>query len=356
MKRRLSIIVVALMLILVFVFVGCKGPQTNNQGPAPDKNTSMSNSLNSKSELLTVSAVSVGNMMSTFNGPNIMMAAEIADEVDPETNPEVKPTVDPKLEKINYYMGVVDGLLGNKAESETVDLTADEYDGKYAKKTTITIKENNNTKTYVMVYNETLKEEDKDEKENEDEEQDQEIEEEFAIEGLLIIDDVTYLFNGERTTETEVEEGETETSAEFEFTAYVAIDNNGTLEKDMNNYIDFKQEIEQEGDEVEQEFKYSIFKNNELVKTFSLEVEKDPVDGELELELIDGSLSLKYELENKADGKEFISIKATDNGNVEVYEAEVTYDENGNKVYNYKEVNGEDLGSLPEEDFDDDED
>lgn len=347
MKKLITFLLT--IIIGASMLVGCANVQVpNNQKPDEQNGAPIVQTM-SKSDLVTMSAVSVGNLMAGINTPTVgAMAFALAEQEEPADQTQL-------VDKINYYMTVVQNVIGSGAESvfEESDIA------EYAIKNVITTTSFGESKQYVLYYNETLLVEEEDEEEEDesvetvnetitqDEEQDgeqegeqvdatpadevkpaDEEEQEFAMLGIMIIGETTYEFEGKR----EVEEGE----FEFEFVAKI----------DADNYVRFAQEIEGE----EQEFDYTIVEGGKVVKSFSLEVERE--EGETEVSLkekgVDSLMIIKYEVQVDEDGNEYIEIKVNDNGEVIKCEARVEIDPaTGEKTYRYDFGNGRRYDKQP---------
>ncbi len=332
MKKLITFLLT--IIIGVSMLVGCANvnPPTQQGG----QNTSPTAQTMNKGELVTMSAVSVGNLMAGINTPNVGVTAfALAEQEEPNDQTQL-------VDKINYYMTVVQNVIGSGAESvfEESDLA------EYAIKNVITTTSFGESKRYVLYYNETLLVEEGDEDEEEEESVDvvnetvaeesdlkdtsqaDDEEQEFAMLGIMVIGDTQYEFEGKR----EVEEGE----FEFEFVAKI----------DADNYVRFAQEIE--GDE--QEFEYTIVEGGKIVKSFSLEVENE--DGETEVSLkekgVDSLMIIKYEVQVDEDGNEYIDVNVNDNGEVIKCEARVEIDTvTGEKTYRYDFGDGNKYDKQP---------
>ncbi len=156
------------------------------------------------------------------------------------------------------------------------------------------------TVVYTFHYNETI--------EYDDDDDDTEFE--SVIEGIMIIDGVTYTLYGER----EVDEGE----ESLELIASL----------DDENYVTFYVEIEDDGDEFESEFEYEMFVNNQLVKRTEITFEREEDEIEMELKFIDGNRESEYEFEIEFDEDEItieIEYKIVVDGNtIEEGDIEIT--------------------------------
>ena len=79
---------------------------------------------------------------------------------------------------------------------------------------------------------------------------------------------------------------------------------------------------------MEEEFKYSVVKDGEVVKRFKLEIENDADEQELEVKLDDVKYEVEYEY---IDERVFLHIEVNGQDEV-VYEKIVTIDETTNEA------------------------
>lgn len=134
----------------------------------------------------------------------------------------------------------------------------------------------------------------------------------YRLTGLAVVGDEEYRFMSK--TETETDDDEIETELKF------------MLFKSEGNFIMIKQEIEIEGVvgevgyEYEEEFRYLVVENDEVVKQFKLELENE--DDQLALEVkIDG---VKYEVEYvTVEDKLFIHVTVAGD-QIYIYEKVIT--------------------------------
>ena len=140
-----------------------------------------------------------------------------------------------------------------------------------------------------------------------------EIEENYAIDGILIINGEEYAVHGER--EIESEQGESESETEF------------FVDLGENRRIYVEQSIEEEHDEFEQEFSYSVRENGREVErsTFSYEAE----DGETEIKMVtrkDGKTNVLYFEREVEHGRERLILRVDDNSYIVTENADGGYD------------------------------
>ncbi|MGN0772076.1 MAG: hypothetical protein ACI4MI_05780 [Christensenellales bacterium] len=336
-----------LFTILTAVLIGAcslTGCAANLVPPIDDTLDGNSIVTMTKSDLITVSAVSVGNIMIGIDSSasGVTASAFVNSNIDSSR----------LVDKINYYMSVVENLIDNNTTSIFEESDIAEYDYKKVI-TTTSFGENIQ---YVLYYNETLIGDEKDDEVDADDDDDEEIErtaaaldknivmekseeiaeyttdeinsdkteeeQEFRMSGIMVIGDKIYEFQGER----EVEQDE----IEFEFVAKI----------DADNYVRFSQEIEGE----EQEFQYSIYEGGQKIKSFSLQIEKenDKTEVCLKEKSAESNLSVKYEKKVDKNSDEYIEIKVDDNGEVIKCEARIQYDtQTGDKsiIYDFEDGN-----------------
>lgn len=230
-----------------------------------------------------------------------------------------------QVAKFNEYFTALDSFLGDDIISTTTEKNTDgQYP--YELKMTITGKDlSGKTIPYVMYYTETLvAAEDK-----EDAEDGEETESEYRLVGVMVIDNVNYYLEGERSEESEKDESETE----LKIRAYADI-------TDKTSYIQMEQEYSVEDGETETEYVYSIFVNGELSEQTAVEFETENKNGkvetEYELEFRSGTSKGKYIVEREIEGsKSEIKVKYDIDGKKGVFRIREITDEYENKKYEY---------------------
>ena len=217
-----------------------------------------------------------------------------------------------EIEELTPYLDLVSTFMGN-GSNFSVDIQASDHEDYEHQMTIYTVNMEGETISYDMHYNETFDVDD-------DEEFDPE-EYDSILEGIMIIDDVTYTLYAER----EIDEGE----ESLELVAKL----------DDENYVTLDYEIEIDDDEYETEFLYEMFVNNQLVKSISIEFEQDEEETELEMKFVRGNRESEYDFEVEIDGNtRYVEIEykiTVDGDTVEEGEIEVTivYDAETGQTY-----------------------
>ena len=224
--------------------------------------------------------------------------------------------------ELDRYMGLVESLLSDGGFS-IVSQTSDRAE--YTEKTVVSYQDmEGNRLQYMMYYNQIqIPGDDDDDDDDWGDWDEEETEENYAIEGIMVIEGQEYAIHGEREIETERDEMEAETKFRV------------TLGE--NRYMLVEQELESERNESEQSYSYSVIENNRVVErsTFSYETE----DGETELEMAcykDGKtdrFSFKRETEY---GRERIRLYVGSGKDRQRYTVRIETDADGNHKYVYE--------------------
>ena len=229
------------------------------------------------------------------------------------TEPAAPETTVSAFPELDGYMGLVDSFLNGSGYSvEVTNSDRAEYDEMMK----ISYSGLNGSTKYEMHYNKMLIPDFDDDDRWEDEE-----EEEYAIEGVLVIDGMEYPVQGVREIERERDEYESETQFRV------------TLEDGRSVWVE--QSESSEKDEHELEYSYLIRENGRVVErsSFSFEEEK----GETELEMLtekNGKReSFSFEKESYR-GKEYIFLRVGSGRETKSY----LVVSDGNGGYSYEEV------------------
>ena len=229
------------------------------------------------------------------------------------TEPAAPETTVSAFPELDGYMGLVDSFLNGSGYSvEVTNSDRAEYDEMMK----ISYSGLNGSTKYEMHYNKMLIPDFDDDDRWEDEE-----EEEYAIEGVLVIDGTEYPVQGVREIERERNEYESETQFRV------------TLENGRSVWVE--QSESSEKDEHELEYSYLIRENGRVVErsSFSFEEEK----GETELEMIaerNGKReSFSFEKETYR-GREYIFLRVGSGRETKSY----LVVSDGNGGYTYEEV------------------
>ena len=325
MKKKFLLVGLCLTMAMSMALAACGDPE------------SKANVLSSPNDVYGMGAVSsvklLGSNMSasavkTFSAVRATTqtracGVELASSTIDNSEQEVKE----QTERFNEYFTALDSFLGNDVVSTITEANTDS-NYEYETKMTINGKDfNGETVTYTMYYTETL-----DKVNSNDEEE--EIESKYRLIGVMVIDNVDYYLEGERSEETEKDESETE----LKIRAYADI-------ADKSSYIQMEQEYSIEDGETETEYVYSIYANGELLEQTAVEFEtknKNPnVETEYELEFRSGTSKGKYVLEREVqDNKTSIKVKYNIDGKTGVFHIREITDESGNKKYEYSYSDG----------------
>lgn len=229
------------------------------------------------------------------------------------TEPAAPETTVSAFPELDGYMGLVDSFLNGSGYSvEVTNSDRAEYDEMMK----ISYSGLNGSTKYEMHYNKMLIPDFDDDDRWEDEE-----EEEYAIEGVLVIDGTEYPVQGVREIERERNEYESETQFRV------------TLENGRSVWVE--QSESSEKDEHELEYSYLIRENGRVVErsSFSFEEEK----GETELEMIaerNGKReSFSFEKETYR-GREYIFLRVGSGRETKSY----LVVSDGNGGYTYEEI------------------
>ncbi len=210
---------------------------------------------------------------------------------------------------INNFEIIEDLIAGGITKSEEKPSDLPEYETMY----TISVNSiNGEVENYLYYYNETiLKDDDDDDLFDFDDEE----ERESRLDGIVILDGVTYNMYGKK----EIEGNEME--VEFK----ISLDN--------DTYV----KVEQETENGEEEYKYTKYENGRRVYQTEMEVEEKNHKVEFNFKEKDSNgitTYYKYDI-IELDGKKYVRVHLNDGTeNIEA-RLEVSVDENGNRVYTF---------------------
>lgn len=228
--------------------------------------------------------------------------------------------------ELDAYMALVESLLSDGGFQ--VQEGASDREG-YETKMVVSYRDlKGSALQYELHYN-SIARQDKDDRDDDDDDFDDrfenETEEEYGIEGVMVIDGADYAIRGER--ETESEGGETESETSFRVTLSDA------------SYMLVEQSYESERNETEQEYSYSVYENGSLTERSSFEYEEE--NGETELKMTSrkgGESSVFYFERETVRGEEVIRIRVGSGGAAQSYYVRVQTDADGNKDYVYEQI------------------
>ena len=205
-----------------------------------------------------------------------------------------------EIDALKPYLELVSTFMGGEHNFD-VDVTDSSHEDYEHQMVISTTNMEGNVVRYTMHYNETF--------DNDDEEVDPE-EYDSVIEGIMIIDDVTYTLEGKR----QIDEGE----EALELVAKL----------DDDNYVTLDYEIEIDSDDHSVEFDYEMFKDNQLVMLIELEFKESDEETEISMKFIQGTREIEYDFEVERDENNERTIEieykiSVDGSVVEEGEAEV---------------------------------
>ena len=222
------------------------------------------------------------------------------------------------------YLALAEGLLSEGGFSEVI--SASDREG-YAYRMDVTYTGMaENTLTYSMYYNETLRaDDDFDDDDDWDDRFDDETEEEYGIEGVMVIEGAEYAVRGERSVEAERGEEESETELRVQLAE--------------GRVMLVEQGYENEEGETEREYTYTVLEDGRAVERSVFSYEKEGGEEELKMVYTAGGESrvLIFERE-RHDGREVLFIRATENGQTVRYIARAAVGEDGQTYYEYEQI------------------
>lgn len=195
-------------------------------------------------------------------------------------------------------------IIKNNGVSQTVEKNTDlsEELKNYNFVMTISLPHLSNTNTYKLYYDEIATET---QVEIEDEETETEVS--TTLKGVLVVNEIHFKVEGEKTIETEGNN----TEYSIEFITYL----------DENNYV----VVEQSSENNELEYEYEIYKNGVKVQKIEIELEKENDKTELEFELVNINSGIKektiYKI--KSVDNELFEISLNKNGEIQTFKANI---------------------------------
>ena len=337
MKKIVTLLIIAaLAAALCISLVACddsgSGKRPGGGGSFNPGGNGSFGELDTSEEIYGFSAASAGMLISAMNdGSAASLATSAADATAPDaTAPDtgvtepVTPVVDPVTEELDGYMALVESLLSDGGFTVTTE-ASDRAD--YDVKSVITYRDmHGNTLGYTMYYNETLIPDFDDDDDDDDDWEDRfEQEEEYAIEGIMIIDGIEYRIHGERSTETEPGESEDET----EFIVYLS---------DTRRMV-VEQSVESEQGELEREYNYIVYEGRNVIERSTFEYENEM--GEIEIEMThykDGVSTVFFFDRELVRGDEVIRIRVGSAQSTEGYIVRLTENADGSVSYTYEKL------------------
>lgn len=281
-KNNLVVGIVAIAIILTSLIALTSCAPTPNKGTTTDKQET-----EKVRDIYAITAVSGVSLLADSFHNNAPKSVAIADIDSSDTLARPDGISDADTARIKQYLGMFEGYLLNNGINPEVTKPS-EADGDYSSyqvKLTINLPNaGGSTDKYVMYYDEIdnsdnnkanvseINDRDRDDNDDDDNDIDDDNETEIksGIKGVMIYADNAYPLVGKK--EVEIEDGESE--SELSLRVYMS-------ETERNTYIDIDQEIEND----EMEYVYSIYDNGTLVNKTKVEFENDIEDNEQEIKL-----------------------------------------------------------------------
>lgn len=264
-RWKLAFVVVAMILIVSIalgsvIVTNNKKDQGSGNGNGTENNnteTSAITTLSKAKKSYMVQAITLGGLVDNYNN-NMLTLSSNNDYIEIS-------------EDINNYLFSIEEII-NETKYEYSILESDKIE--YANKISVVSKLENVDQSFIIYYNETKKTD-----------SDEDIDEVSSLlSGIMIIDNVSYIIEGEK----EVEEDE----IEVELRLY--------LSTNKNKYIKVEQEIENK----ENEYCYEYYEDGVLKESFEIEKENKNDHIEIELSVNKGGKQYNYNFkwkENKIE-------------------------------------------------------
>lgn len=316
MKKLLTVLALTSSLALALGVSACSSGDKALSGGMPDGSAPAES-------VYGFSAASAGMLISAMDGgtaASAMSFVSAAENSEPAAEPSAQTGEADDLSRLDGYMTLVESLISDGGFGVNVENSDREG---YSEKMTITYRDMSGAAhQYTMYYNQFAVSDDED---DDDDRFDDEQEEDYAISGVLAVDGTDYAVYGERSSESE--RGEEESETEFR------------VDLGENRYMYVEQSYELDGNETEQEYEYSLRENGKVTErsTFSYETE----GGETELKMTsykDGKSETFYFERENYRGKESVFVRIGNGQDSQGYIVDKVTDENGTH-YVYTPVN-----------------
>lgn len=312
MKKLFAVLAASAALTLSVGLAACSSKKDSggNNGKFGELNTTQS--------VYGFSAASAGMLVSSMKGGSSAQLAAAKSAPYARSASAFAEGENVNTEELNRYMALVESLLSDGNFNFVTENS--DREGYETKMVVSYLDLQGNTLSYVMHYNQILTDSETD---------GNGYEENYAIEGVMVIDGADYQMRGESKNEKDDDESESKTRLEV------------TL--DATRRINVEQNYEAEDDEAEQEYSYSLFDNNTLVErsTFSYETEQDETELKMTT-LKDGKTQVLYFEKEIENGETVIEIHIGDGIGGNGYVVNIVQDENGGARYEYTPTNFDD--------------
>ena len=268
----------SLLAVSLGILSGCSIDPEKNNDPIINGGSESTVTQQAKS-VQTLQAVTGINLVDNLGLSSSNLAVKKSDDFRKTSQ---KTDVSEVLPQLDLLLSS-DNLITSKVE-EVETVVGEET---FAFNETITFKDVNlEDVTYNLVYNQkTFEEKD-----------DDEIEKFTKMDGLVLLSETeVYPFESRLSEETEDDEFEQERFFK--------------IKTDDRNYVLVEESYENEGSEVEREFEYTLIKDGRKELEYSIEIEKERFENDIEFEIDD----LEYKVEKVVkDDKEYFLVKIKD--------------------------------------------
>lgn len=180
---------------------------------------------------------------------------------------------------------------------------------------------------YTMHYNRLFTRSDRDDRDDRDdwdEIWEDEYEEEYALEGVLVVDGQDYPVRGTRSVEEEGNESESETELRVDLGGRTML---------------VEQESESEGREQEQEYVYSVYEGRQLIERSAFSYEQE--EGETEIKMLtvkDGVTQAFYFERERVRGQERVLLRVGSGRDAKTYIVQAHTGADGQTSYTYESI------------------
>lgn len=308
-KNFIFILVIALVVIMSILLVACKDETLDfSNGDGGGNITEGGEQTVNKSEKANFAFAAVGS------GALLGELSASGEETVPSNAPsngqyvtqDELPAED--LATINRYLGIVESFLSDSGVTFTE--TESDKEG-YAFKLVAQSKDMTGKVTeFILYYNETRTVVEEDETET-------------VLEGIMSFNGQEYTVRGERESSFN--------EHEMEFIAYI----------DRSNYV----KIEQEQEDGENEYSYTVVENGVAVAAFELEIEQEANETEVEIRSYENNVTTVIDFKEKiaSNGKSHIEAKFVENNVMTRFSIHVTENPDGTESYLYKFSTGKEV-------------
>jgi hypothetical protein len=330
MKKIYLLIVILLGMTTLFA---CG---TNDVIDEPVKNPIVFETEESLLGFSVISAVTIAGSIDTYSPQTLSSQGTFLLNETGETNNTVEDAFEvlSSIGELEEYLDLMYTFLGSTDNGFKVAVE-ENIENEYAYTMIITTSAiNGDVNVFRFYYNEETVELEDDEYET-------------VIDGIMILDQVTYIVNGVRKVESD--------SEELQLIAKL----------DDENYVTMHYEIESDDEEVESKYEYEMYVDNVLVKQIEIDFEQEEDEKEMKLFFLEGLLEREFSFEVEFDEEELkieieylfvLDGETVEEGKIEII---VVYDEELNQfVVRYEiEVEGHERIVIESDKYkDDDED